>query len=375
MSVTYDIMIRDPFNGLLTPLGGGAAAGDPNAVSSFSYSRVVNDIGVAVLTYPGELRRELLRLDNVIYIYRTVNGLRTLVTDTAWLLRKIRRVIDNRGQTWTELTAYSANYLLSARGIAYQSTSAESAKTGAADDVIKAYVRENIGPLVTDAARQLGQVVVEEDETLGATVDMVAGWRDNLLTVCQEVAEASATAGTYVAFDMVASTNSTWTFATYTGQRGIDRRFPNGASPLLLGPDYGNIADIEYVVDWTDAATFAYALGQGLGTRRKYQTASDDRRISESPYGRKEVYVEAGNATTTAQLTSAAQAAVRAGRPKQTFKARIIETPATRYGVHWNWGDFVTVTAFGQTINARIDAVSVTVEQGQETVDAWVRSE
>lgn len=373
MSATYDITISDPFGNLITPINGGIEVGDPNAVSSFSYSRVVNDVGVAVLTYPGELRRELLRLDNVISIYRIIGERRTLATNTRWLLRKVRRVLDNRGQTWTELTAYSANYLLSSRGIAYNSNSAESAKSGAADDVIKALVRENASTLATDASRNIGAITVEENETLGASMEVIAGWRDNLLTVCQEVAETSATAGTYVAFDMVPSGAASYTFATYIGQRGVDRRFPNGVSPLLFGVDYGSISDVEYVIDWTDAVTFAYALGNGMRSRRKVQTASNTTRIAESPYGRREGFVEVGNATTTAQLSGAAQAEVRAGRPRQTFKARIIETPSTRYGVHWDFGDYVTVTAFGQTIDARIDAIAVTVEQGSETIDAWVR--
>jgi hypothetical protein len=50
--------------------------------------------------------------------------------------------------------------------------------------------------------------------------------------------------------------------------------------------------------------------------------------------------------------------------------------PDSRYGVDWAWGDYVTAQAFGQLIDCRIDAVSVSVKPGAgyERIDAWLRA-
>lgn len=375
MTVRYDVQISNPSGSQLTPQVAAGYIGDANQYSAMSWSRVVNDVGVLVLTYPGELLPQLLRPDNIITVYRIVDGVPQLVTDTAWLLRRVRRLLDGQGRLFTEITAYSGNYLLSARGIAYQVRSAFSTKSGPADNLIKAYVSENLGSSATDTARIITGFTVQANTGQGASVDAVMGWRDNLLVVAQELAEASIIAGTYIAFDCVYQGAGAWDLRTYAGQRGTDRRITNSSFGFLLGTAYGNVTDVEYVTDWSDTVTAAYGLGTGAGSRRKVQTALDAARIAESPYGRREAYVDAANATTNNQVLQAARAAVRAGRPRQSFKARIVETPVSRFGIDWNWGDYVTVTALGVTIDARIDAIAVRVQQGGEDIDAYVRAE
>jgi len=376
MSVTYTVQITDPYGVPVGPIvTTDSTIGDPNALAALSYSRVTNDTGVAVLRYAGELSARLLRLDNLVLIYRSINGVTTLVTDTAWMIRSWRFTLDGSGQRSTEIIAYSGNYLLSSRGVAYQTRSAQSTKSGAADNLIKEVVRENLGSSATDTARTIAGISVQADTGQGQSIDVVVGWRNSVLTVAQELADASTDAGTYIAFDLVTTTPGQWEFRTFANQRGVDRRVPGGTLPLLLGTDYGNLADVEYVADYSDLGTAAYALGDGAGSRRRVQTATNDPAIALSPYNRREVYVEANNATTANQVLRAARSALRRQRARVTMQGRIVETPSTRYGIDWQWGDYVTATAFGVTLNARIDAISVSIESGRETVDAWVRSD
>lgn len=376
MSVTYTVQITDPYGVPVGPIvTTDGTIGDPNALAALSYSRVTNDTGVAVLRYAGELSARLLRLDNLVLIYRSINGVTTLVTDTAWMIRSWRFTLDGSGQRSTEIIAYSGNYLLSSRGVAYQTRSAQSTKSGAADNLIKEVVRENLGSSATDTARTIAGISVQADTGQGQSIDVVVGWRNSVLTVAQELADASTDAGTYIAFDLVTTTPGQWEFRTFANQRGVDRRVPGGTLPLLLGTDYGNLADVEYVADYSDLGTAAYALGDGAGSRRRVQTATNDAAIALSPYNRREVYVEANNATTANQVLRAARSALRRQRARVTMQGRIVETPSTRYGIDWQWGDYVTATAFGVTLNARIDAISVSIESGRETVDAWVRSD
>ena len=376
MSVTYTVQITDPYGVPVGPIvTTDGTIGDPNALAALSYSRVTNDTGVAVLRYAGELSARLLRLDNLILIYRSIDGSTSLVTDTAWIIRSWRFTLDGSGQRSTEVIAYSGNYLLSSRGVAYQTRSPFSTKSGAADNLIKEVVRENLGSSATDTARIIAGISVQANTSQGQSIDVVVGWRNSVLTVAQELADASTDAGTYIAFDLVTTTPGLWEFRTFAGQRGVDRRVPGGTLPLLIGVDYGNLADVEYVADYSDLGTAAYALGDGAGSRRRVQTATNDPAIALSPYNRREIYVEANNATTVNQVLRAARSALRRQRARVTMQGRIVETPSTRYGIDWQWGDYVTASAFGVTLNARIDAISVSIEGGRETVDAWVRSD
>ena len=67
--------------------------------------------------------------------------------------------------------------------------------------------------------------------------------------------------------------------------------------------------------------------------------------------------------------------AVRAGRPKRVFEATVLDVPGTQYGVHWNFGDKVTAEYAGEVFDVSIDAVSVSVRDGEERITARLRAE
>ena len=240
--------------------------------------------------------------------------------------------------------------------------------------MIKSVAAQNIGGSATDAARNVAQFVVAGNNAAAGSINKSFAWRNSILTVCQEIAADSANAGTYVAFDVTMPTIGTWLLQTFTGQRAIDRRVPGGKFPLMVGPEFGNVAEVEIAYDYSDTSTFAYALGQDVGTRRGLGTAATIG-TSYSIYGRREVLVDARYTQTQAQLNSEARAALWERRPKQIMRARILDTPTCRYGIEWSWGDYVTVQAFGQSIDARIDAVSIRVENGIESIVAWAKTE
>jgi hypothetical protein len=105
-------------------------------------------------------------------------------------------------------------------------------------------------------------------------------------------------------------------------------------------------------------------------------SAQDNTRIGVSPFGLREYFKDATQYSTTTGLSEEANAILRSGRAKTIFQGKLIDMPDSRYGVDWGWGDYVTATAFGQSIDCRIDAVSVSVKPGMayERIDAWLRS-
>jgi len=52
-----------------------------------------------------------------------------------------------------------------------------------------------------------------------------------------------------------------------------------------------------------------------------------------------------------------------------------LQTPSTRYGLHYRWGDTVTAEYLYQKFNVRIEAVSVKVDKGRETIETTLRGD
>ena len=371
-AASYSCYLNDPF---------GIRLADASYFLSLKYSRVVNDVGVLTLTLPGDFNQNLIRVpDGRIEVWRRLPGSSReyLDAETIWLIKKMDNDKDDDGRETIIIEADTPLCLLREPGrfVNYDAddTDNTSVTNAAADDAIKVVARRNIG-VNAGAGRNLSAYIsVAPNMALGGVISKSYAWRD-CLKVMQEMANASTQAGVYVAFDIVAPTPDALEFRTYVQQRGVDHRFPAGQNPILIGPDFGNMGACHLSRDWRQEITYALAGGRGEGANRLTGEAQDDVRIGASPFGLREKFVNATQYTTTTGLAAEAEAVVRQGRPRTLFKGKLLDTPDTRYGVHWAWGDFVTVQAFGLSFDARIDAVTVSVTPGKETIEAWVRGD
>jgi hypothetical protein len=376
MSADHSIFISDPY---------GQRLAGPVAFVRLAYSRVVNDISTLTLTLPSSFDATMLRIpDGRVEVWRRLAGSNReyLDTDTTWLIKALDYDRDDQGRQTISVEADTPLCLLREPGrtIDYAAGSAYADKTDQLDDMMKAIVRENAGSLATVAGRNLAAYLsVAPDLSLAPSVNKAFAWRSVLRTL-QEIAQTSAENGTYLAFDIVAPSTTGYEFRTYVQQRGVDRRYPSSQSPLVLSADRGNLGAGHLRFDYRDEVTRARAGGQGLEDARVTVAYQDDTRIALSPFGWREVFVEATMYTddSAGGLTNEARQAVRAGRPRTIYQARILDTPDTRYGVHWAWGDYVTAEDFGRLFDCRVDAISVTVEgegQQSETIEAWLRAD
>lgn len=370
----YSIYLCDPF---------GTRLADASHFVTLKYARTVNTVGSMVLTLPGDFDTQLIRApDGRIEVWRRLSDSprEYLETDTTWLIKAVEYDRDDKGRTVIRIEADTPLCILGEPGrvIDYAQKSTQAAVTGAADNVIKQIVRDNAGSSATTASRSLAAYLsVAPNTSQGPTITRGIAYR-SVLKVLQEIARMAAqdaTTPTYLAFDITAPTPGSLLFQTYIQQRGVDHRFPGGANPVIFGPDFGNMGACILRTDWRGEVTFAVACGVGINSSRVTSSAEDDTRIALSPFGLREKVITAHSESVVATLTQIAAGAVRDGRPKTKIQGQIISTPDTRYGVHWGWGDYVTVQAFGQSFNARIDAIAVTVEHGKETINAVVRYE
>lgn len=368
---TYSVYLDDPF---------GTRLADASNFITLSYTRVVNDIGSLTLVLPGDYPMQYVRTpDGRIEVWRKAGtGGEYLDTATVWLIKKVTQRIDAKGLQTIVLEAVTPLSVLREPGrfVNYATGSAEATYAATpADNAIKQIARQNIGVNVAVAQRYIPSISIDGNTSQGASIAKSFAWRDCLKTM-QEFADASTQAGIYCAFDIVAPTPTTLAFQTFTQQRGVDHRFPGGANPVLLSPEMGNLGEITLTQDWSEEVTYALAGGQGPDESRLTASSQDDTRIGASPFGLRELFVNATQYDTTTGLVNEAAAAVRSGRPRQVFQGRVLDTLDTQYGVQWSWGDFVTAQAFGQLIDCRIEAVTVTVQAGgsYETIDAWLKA-
>jgi len=367
----YQVALLDPYGTPLAQLEG---------FSSLDYVRVVNDIGALTIMLPEIYDRYLfagtdVRVDNRIEVYRRIgSGSFYRDMDTQWLTLKGNKILNDRGERLTKITCVDLMQLLTRRIVAYNSGTAQASKTDQADDMMKAIVRENFGSLATDTDRDwTAYLTVEADFALGQSLSKSFS-RRKVLQVLRELANASYQVGTYIAFDIVATSQTTMLFRTFSGQRGIDRRHPSGINPLILGPEFGNLANVDRGYDHTNEITYAYAGGQGEGASRVVGTSSDTTRIGQSPFGRIEGFADARTTSDATQVQDEARSLVKGGVPINTFTGRIIDTPSTIYGLHYGLGDIVTANFEGESIDCYIDKIRVRVTQDGENVDSQLRA-
>lgn len=369
MTTTYEAHVATP-TGVKLAIIRDFVAADGAALDQV---RLVNGIGSLVLVVPvAAYPRSFFAKDARIYLYRSDDGAAPVLEAETWyLVRRVAR-ISRGGRRYYRIRAYDLNHLLKRRIVAYAAGSSQSSKSGAADNLMKDVVDENFVS-ATDTARNISGLTIQSDQSLGASIAKAFA-RRNVLTVMQELAAASDKAGTYLAFDVVATSETTFEFRTYTGQRGIDHGSTSG-DPILLGPQFGSLANVERVVDWSEEATVVYAGGQDIGAAREMASASDSTLIGESPFGRIEEFYSAIQAASAAALQDDADARLRERRPRRSFTADFVNTPGAPYGQRVNFGDTVVCSVDGEQIDCRVEKVSITVGAGQRTINIQLRSE
>lgn len=338
-------------------------------------------IGVLTLVFPGVAHdaTKFVRGSRIAY-YRAPTaslggGVFRLVGNTMWRIVRRERKVNSRYEQLIRITAVHPNALLAHRVVAYDEESAQADKTGAADDIIKAYVRENF-LTATDTDRNLAaaRFAVETDVGAAPSVTKTGSYR-TVLTLCQEIASAATQAGTYTGFEVFSPTETgAFTLRTYTGQRGTDRS-STSAAPLALGLTRGSLNTVELDEDWTQAVSFVYAGGSGKQDERVTGTASDTALIESEPYGRVEWFQSVGTTDDTASLDDEAARALRERRPRTVFTGDVIDTEAATFGDEYDWGDRVIGeytdlrVAHVQQYDCRVDPVRITIkrEENEET--------
>lgn len=332
------------------------------------YTLATNGIGVLTLTAPPSFPMAYIQEDSRILVYRQVaGGGRYLDGDAIWLVRDWEESLDAQGKQQYTVLAYSGCDILDRPIIAYGQYTAYASKASTyLDNTIKAFIRENMGSLATDATRNFSAwLAVEADASAGPSAPKTAPYR-NLLQTLREIAQTADNLGTPVFFDVVYSGSAVLTARTYTQQRGVDHG-PGSGQPVILSTRNGTIAELKRAYNSNDERNFIYLSNTG-------STQSDAARMAISPLNRREYYLDGGSGS-NAELTTEGQAALKQYRPRATYTAKVRDTEGIRFGREYNYGDRLTVEADGWAAEARLDSVEVTVEGGRESINVELRVE
>ena len=339
------------------------------------YARTENAVGAATFTVPPAYRSVFftgsdVKVDTRILPYRTLpGGTPYLDMETEWLVQDGEEVQDSTGKRMINLYCVDDIWLLSTRNVAYYALTAYAEKNAAAGDLIKAVIRENLGALAVDTTRDLSDYLsVQADLGDGATVPLSFD-RQQVLDVCKAAADASAKARKYIAFDVVSSSPGKLEARTYANFRGNDHR-ASSASPVRVGRDPGNVTDFHLRYAHTGEVNSVYCGGQGEAATRPIGTSADATRIAVSPFRRIEKYISGLNTVVVSELNAQADAEVRAGRPRITVEGTIAQKDGFLYGLHFKWGDYLTLSDNGMSFDIRLSSLRVQVKDGKETITA-----
>ncbi|MDO8683473.1 MAG: hypothetical protein Q7N50_08330 [Armatimonadota bacterium] len=368
MTTTYEIRLSSDSGTLLATI---------DRFTGLQYALLANDVSACVVKLTGDIDKTMFAVDRRLEIWRQAEG-GPLLQEGVWFIRKIKDSTDNNGVRLIEVTGYSPNYLLSSRIVAYNAGSAQAEiVTTALDNMMKTVVLQNLSTGATDTARTISTTYLGIQQSVAAApVASKAFARRNVLTVLQDLADASRGAGTELYFDMVPIDTVKFEFRTYVNLPGIDHTFPNGNPPVFVGLEFGNLSEPSVELDYSGEYTFVYGAGQGEEDDRVLGNAEDTARSGRSIFARREGFADAREQTTSTGVSSKAYELLAERRPRLRFSGRILSVPGSLYGVHWRHGDRVSAVYYGQQYDALVRSVEVSVtEDGEENISTRLETD
>lgn len=362
----YTATVQDPFGHNLAPV---------SKITELQAARAVNLVGTATLVLPDKYVPSYWRRDMRFKFYRNS---RHMLGNTVWFARKFK-------QSWTgkfwEISLKDANTILERALVAYKQETTYAEKTalnandGPAEVVMKRFVRENLWAFATDTNRNNGfHFNVEDEKNLGPTVEKTASFAE-LFPTLTGIVNDSAERGTNLYFDVTVGPNQVttqfpeqFTFRVWKDYPGTDRSGVVNFTPK-------NLTDIDLEWNYEDEYTVVYAGGMGQGATRIVVEERDDERIRQSPFGRRETFIDINDVDVESVLQDEAKARLYKSTPKIVLTAKVVDTPQLQFGRDYFYGDLVKTTIGTLTFTPLIDAFTVSFSGGKEELDIRQRGE
>jgi len=343
-------------------------------------TRSQNNVGWFSCTASADFDPALLQPDRIVEFWRQPQGGEEKIMGVG-LMRKWgwRELQDGREVTY--FSGPDQMELLERRIVAYRAGTSQASKNGPADDIIKAIVDENMGPAAGNDSYgrpryyPSSHFTIAPDEGDGVTVEMSFAWR-NVLAVIREIAQASRNQDTPVYFDLEYLGEGVFIFKTWTDVMGIDRTLTAGIAPVVFSKEQGNLASPDLSFDYTEEINHVIGGGPGEGQGRIIDPENDQVREQLTIWNKREAFQDARECPSTGGSLCVANKAfdrMQAGRPRVWFSGRLLDTPQSRFGVDWFYGDKVTIRYHGMEFDGPVAQFRLSWnERGEEQIDARV---
>lgn len=338
-----------------------------------SYERLVNDVGRLALTMPYSMALEsLFPLDAIIDVRRTSPITGRLQLEESYLLRLTHHFQEGNRETFA-IGALACNHLIERRIVDPTddplAAGGYSTKAGASDNVIRAYLREQLGDL-SSSARRIPNLAVAPVAGTGAVVGARKRY-EPLLKTLQDLAERGR-------MDFNVDHPSSNDFYIRVESIGTDRtRTANYPFRPWVGlmPERGNLSNPSLMVDRKNEQNVVYTLGEGDGANRSVLIMAGTG-VADSPLNRIEFTADARSSQKSAssQLLTDAYAALNEKQITTEFTFEPMPTASgSVYQLDWFLGDRVTVGWGNVEKDVRVMGVEVRIDSGGEDIRVAVR--
>lgn len=349
---------------------------------SLEYSRVVHNVGTFSLILPKQaMDPALFREGYKVEILRASDAASALRYEMVGIITGRTKYIGPNGENLLKISGVDGNSILMHRYVLAQPGTTYARKTGYAGNIAKAYVRESITSYLasvagistnSDRTHIVPYFTVDVDKNDGASFTKNYEWK-LLFDAANGICGTSTGRGSPVYWNVHPVSGSVYQFRTYANQIGSDLR-----TSVFIGPEYDNIVEARLVYETEDEVNAVYAVGEpgskpGGTDWRWCQSAGDNSRMHASIWSYHEYLLESTWAGGTS-LWDDANEYIKDNGPKGTFSCVLQELPNFKYGQHWNWGDRVAVSFWGEQFTGLIKNMLIKYAE-RETIRAAVEIE
>lgn len=348
---------------------------------NLQYARARRTVGALTLTVSDRYPEAIFGRDAILRLYRrAIGGPRYLEPAAIWFVRKVTH---NWKENTLTISCVDQMTFLERRRVAYRSQSLYADKTfdegnapAPADDLMKAYVRENLGADAVeestgnpDPARDLSAyLTVEEDRSMAPDVEYT-GSQQKVIDVLNGLARESEDAGTILFFDIVTTGPKTFEFKTFPLTATADRR-----DALTFTTNGGNLDELVSEIDYSNEITVVNVGGDSSGATKYVRRVVSDR-ATITPFNWIEDYYDANEDYADDYLDQIGRRILQAGLPKKKLRANLVDSQERRYGRDYFYGDYINVEMGGDIFNCLITAINNSITDGKEQLSIQLEGE
>lgn len=359
----YNVTVLDPGGGNERQIAG---------LLEVQVARSFNTVGNATFQFSDRYYRPSDWVPNMRFkvFRRTPTGTYRLLGNTVWFLKQ--PIWHYSSKTW-EIKTEDTISILNNPLVAYTSDTLYADKTidngnyDYADNLLKAYVRENMGSLAQDGARNLeAYLTVDGNSSLGPLTEKTASFQE-LLSVLTSICQDAEGQGVPIYFDVVPSGEQTFVFRTYKDFLGQDKTTGPGA--VSFGTSWNNLTEIDIAWDYATQVTVAYVGGVGDGAGRLIEKVEDRDALLRNPFARIERFVDMKDEDRSSVLQAAGRTYLAKQKAKATLTGRVIDTPYFVFGRDFDYGDQVRAAVGTFEFISVLSAFSAHWTGGKEELD------